>query len=98
MSENFGSDFITVTDEEGNEIELEHLDTVEYNGSTYLSFFPTEQEGEDLPEEEQGLIILKVIEEGGEEILTTLEDDDELDAVYQLFMENLFDEEEAEEE
>ena len=40
MSEEYGNDFITLTDEDGNEIELEHLDTVEYNGQTYLAFLP----------------------------------------------------------
>ena len=35
MSEQFGPDFITVTDEDGKEYELEHLDTLEYNGQTY---------------------------------------------------------------
>lgn len=96
MEEDFGSNFITVTDEDGNELELEHLDTLEWNGSTYLSFFPTVQEGEEVPEEELGLIILKVVEEDGEEILSTLETDEELEAVYEKFMENL-DEEESEE-
>ena len=40
MSEEFGPDFITVTDEDGNEFELEHLGTLEYNGQTYMAFFP----------------------------------------------------------
>lgn len=94
MEENYGPNFITLTDEEGNEIELEHLDTIEWDGTTYLSFFPVEQEGEDNPEEELGLIILKVIEENGEDLLSTLESDEEIDLIYQKFMENLFDEEE----
>ena len=38
MSEEYGNDFITLTDEEGNQIELEHLDTLEYNGETYMAF------------------------------------------------------------
>lgn len=38
MSEGFGPDFITITDEDGNEFELEHLDTIEYNGQTYMAF------------------------------------------------------------
>ena len=29
MDEEFGADFITLTDEEGNEFELEYLDTLE---------------------------------------------------------------------
>ncbi len=93
MEESFGPNFITVTDEEGNEIELEHLDTIEWNGQTYLAFFPVEHEGEELAEEEEGLIILKAIEENGEEILSTLDNDEELDAVYEQFMEILFDDE-----
>ena len=43
MSEEFGPDFITVTDEDGNEFELEHVDTLEYNGQTYMAFFPAIQ-------------------------------------------------------
>ena len=47
MSEEFGPDFITVTDEDGNEFELEHLDTLEYNGQTYMAFFPAVEGKED---------------------------------------------------
>ena len=32
MEENFGPDFITVTDEDGNDFELELVDTLEYQG------------------------------------------------------------------
>ena len=98
MDENFGSNFITVTDEDGNEIELEHLNTIEWNGETYLAFFPTEQEGEETDEEEMGLIILKLVEADGEEILSTLDSDEEMDAVYAQFMEHLFDDEDEDEE
>lgn len=62
MSEEYGANFITVTDDDGNEFELEHLDTIEYNGQTYLAFFPAEHEGEEAPnEEELGLVILKTV-------------------------------------
>ena len=47
MSEEYGANFITVTDEEGNEFELEHLDTIEFQGQTYLAFFPAVQDGEE---------------------------------------------------
>ncbi len=93
MDEQYGSNFITVTDEDGNELELEHLDTLEWNGNTYLSFFPTVQEDEEVPEEELGLIILKLVEENGEELFSTLDNDEELEAVYEQFMETLFDDE-----
>ena len=103
MSEEFGPDFISVTDEDGNEFELEHLDTIEYNGQTYMAFFPAvESEGEDGDsvkdvdlDEEYGLIILKVVDVNGEEQLSTLDSDEELELVYQQFMESLFQEEDG---
>ena len=91
MSEGFGPDFITVTDEDGNEFELEHLDTLEYNGQTYMAFFPAVPEGgAEEDEDEYGLIILKAITVDGEEQLSTLDSEEELEAVYQQFMETLF--------
>ena len=101
MSEEFGPDFITVTDEDGNEFELEHLDTLEYNGQTYMAFFPAvqgEEKGDgvqevDLDDEEYGLIILKAVNVDGEEQLSTLDSEEELEAVYQQFMEELFEDE-----
>ena len=95
MSEEYGANFITVTDEEGNEFELEHLDTIEFQGQTYPAFFPAVQDGEEAQnEEEMGLVILKAIQENGEEILSTLDSDEEIDAVYNEFMKELFAEEE----
>lgn len=98
MSEDFESTFITLTDEDGNDIELEYLDTVEYNGAVYMSFFPSipEEEAETAEDnEDYGLIILKVISDNGEEEeLITIDDEAELNAVYDLFMESLFSDEE----
>ena len=45
-------------------------------------------------DEEYGLIIMKVVEENGEEQLSTLDSDEELELVYQQFMEQLFADEE----
>ena len=87
MSEDFGPTFLTVTDEDGQELVLEFLDAVEYNGQIYQAFFPAETEDE----EENGLVILKVVHEDGEDLLSTLDSDEELEAVYDLFMESLFD-------
>ena len=99
MSEEFGPTFITVTDDEGNEIELEHLDTLEIEGTVYMAFFPAQfadAEEEPVDDEEYGLIILKVVRQNGEELLATVDDEDELEAVYEQFMEILFSEEEDE--
>ena len=86
MSEEYGNDFITLTDEDGNEIELEHLDTVEYNNQTYMAFLPAEMSLDDAYE----LILMKVeLEEDGEEMLVTLDDEDEEAEMFQIFSERL---------
>jgi uncharacterized protein YrzB (UPF0473 family) len=95
MSEQYGNDFISVTDDDGNEFELEHLDTIEYENTIYMAFLPGDMDEND---EDYGMIILKVIEENGEEILATVDDDREMEAVYNKFMEQLFSEEEESEE
>lgn len=93
MREEFGPTFITVTDEDGNEIVLEFVDSLEYNGQVYQAFFPAETEGENEDDPDNGLVILKVIHEDGEDLLSTLDSDEELDAVYDQFIELLFSEE-----
>lgn len=92
MSEEFGSDYITITDDEGNAFELEHLDTFEHGDDLYMVFLPADMDEKD---ENYGLIILKVIEENGEEILTTIDDDLELETVYNAYMKMLFEAEEG---
>lgn len=92
MSEEFGPTFITVTDEDGQEIVLEFIDALEYNGQMYQAFFPAETEGEE-EDPDSGLVILKVLHEDGEDVLSTPDSDEELEAVYNLFMESLFEEE-----
>ena len=94
MSEDFGPTFITVTDDDGREIVLEFVDALEHNGQQYQAFFPAETEGEDEDDPDNGLVILKVLHEDGEDILSTLDSDEELETVYDLFMESLFDEDE----
>lgn len=93
MSEDFGPTFLTVTDEEGNELVLEFIDALEHNGQLYQAFFPAETEGEE-DDPDAGLVIMKVLREDGEDILSTPDSDEELEEVYELFMESLFDGEE----
>ena len=96
MSEDFGPNIVTVIDEEtGEEIELEFIDALEYNGTVYRAFFPMVDEDEEPEnEEEYGLIILKAEMENGEEFLVQIEDEDELNAVYDQFMEQILEDEE----
>lgn len=93
MSDEFGSDFMTIVDEDGTEYELEVLSTLEYNGNTYLAVIPAGGE-EELKME---VSILKSVEEDGESILCAIEDEAELEAVYDLIMDALYEEEDEEE-
>ena len=98
MSEEFGGEFISLTDEEGTEFELEYCTTVEYDGSVYMAFLTVTEADEDTEEpeesEDDGLVILKVIQVDGEDQLATLDNEEELNAVYELVMEDLFSEDE----
>ena len=97
MSEDFGPNFITLTDEDGNDIELEYVDAIEVDGQTYMAFFPTvDDEADEAAAEDFGLVILKSVMENGEELLSTLDSDKELDKVYDLFMEQLMADEDEE--
>ena len=86
----YGSDFLTIADEDGNEFELEVLSSLEYNGCTYLAVIPAAGSADDL---ELGVTILKSTEEDGEAILTVIEDETELEAVQDILMDSLYEEE-----
>ena len=94
MAENFGSDFITIVDEDGTEYELEVLTTLEWNGSSYMAVVPAVDADEDVDLE---VSILKSVDEDGEPILCAIEDEAELQAVYDLIMDQLYEEDEEEE-
>lgn len=96
MNDEFGPNFVTLTDDEGNDIELEYVDALEHNGTTYMAFFPVvEEDSEDEEnEEEYGLVILKSQMENGEEFLVSIDDEEEIDKVYDLFMEQILSDEE----
>lgn len=97
MSDTFGSDFMTIVDEDGTEYEIEVLSTLEYNGCTYLAVTLAVFEEEDAADPE--VSILKSVDDpDGEPILCAIEDEAELEAVYSLIMEQLYEEEETEED
>lgn len=92
MADNYGSDFMTIVDEDGEEYELEVLTSVEYNGETYLAVIPAGLEEDSTPE----VSILKSVEEDGEPILCAVEDESELQTVYDMIMDLLYEEEDDE--
>jgi uncharacterized protein YrzB (UPF0473 family) len=90
MADEYGSDFITIVDEDGTEFELEVLTSIEYNGDTYLAVTLAGNEDEDL----EISILKSVEEEEGDPILCAVEDEIELETVYNLIMDQIYEEEE----
>ena len=95
MAEAFGSDYMTIVDEDGEEFELEILTSMDWNGSTYLAVVPAGMDDEEDMSLE--VSILKSVEENGEPILCAIEDDQELETVYELIMQQLYEEDSDEE-
>ena len=84
-------EFYTLTDEEGNELQIEVIGSAEINGTMYYAMIPVD----DQPDEEDvyEYVILKAEkDEDGEEILVTIDDDDEFDDVADYFDDMLSDE------
>ncbi len=75
------SGILTLTDENGNDIDFEYLDCIDYEGKEYLVLMPAEEESGEI-------VILEVepVDEENENYLS-VEDEDVLNAVYEIFKE-----------
>jgi uncharacterized protein YrzB (UPF0473 family) len=93
MDEDFGASYISLTDDEGNEFELEHLSTFEFEDAEYMVFLPADM---DVDDPDYGYIILKVEEVDGEEQFVSVDDENELQRVYDYYMEVIFEDEDEE--
>jgi uncharacterized protein YrzB (UPF0473 family) len=71
---------IVLTDDEGNDVEFEWLDTIQMNGQTYVVVLPTEDDTEEV-------VILKMEQEDDEDTFVGLEDEEEVNAVFEEFKE-----------
>ena len=90
--EEYESELITITDEDGTVHELEILGNMDYNGKTYYLFVPANIDELDVDDPDYGYIILEAIMEDEDEVFLSIEDDDELQEVYELVMSLMEDE------
>ena len=92
MDNNYESEFYTLTDEDGNEIEFEVIDSAVIDGVEYFAMVPA-----DAKEPADGMIEYVVLkkekDEDGEDVFVTIDDDDEFDKVADFF-DDRFDSEE----
>ena len=77
---------LTLTDENGADVDFEYLDCIEYQGKEYLVLMPLEEE------ESNEIVILEVepVDEENENYLA-VNDEDVLEAVYAIFKERYAD-------
>ena len=75
------SGILTLTDENGQDVDFEYLDCLEYQGTEYLVLMPADQ-----PETEIVILQVEPVDEENENYLA-VEDETILDAVYGLFKE-----------
>ncbi|MBR6114573.1 MAG: DUF1292 domain-containing protein [Oscillospiraceae bacterium] len=98
MSKEFGGDFITIADEEGNEYELELLDVLDIDDKSYSVFVPANIDSMDVNDPDYGLIFLRNREENGEDYFDSIDDEEEEQRVYEYYQLILDAEEGGEEE
>lgn len=96
MDENYEGEeldnIVILNDEDGNEVKFEFLDLVELDDEEYVVLLPVTEEGE---EDEGEVVILKVEdnddEESEEESYVSVEDEDTLNKVFEIFKEKFKD-------
>ena len=95
MEENFGGEeldnIVVLNDEQGNEVQFEFLDLVELDDEEYVVLLPVTEEGE---EDEGEVVILKIEdtdEDSEEESYVSIEDEEILNKVFEIFKEKFKD-------
>ena len=86
--------YTIATEKKRPKVDAPRRDWLEHKGITYMAFFPAVLEDVDEESDDYGLVILKSVQEDGEELLSTLDSEEELTEVYELFMAELFEDEE----
>ena len=74
---------ITISDDEGNEVDFELVDAIEHNGKKYCILYPEGLSEEEREDEEP--LILEYVLEGDEDFLEEIIDDDEYDEIYNIY-------------
>ena len=95
MSEDLNNEeldnIVILNDEDGNEVEFEFLDLIEFDGEQYVVLLPTDESEED---EEAGEVVILKLEDSEseeEESYVSVDDEDILNKVFEIFKEKFKD-------
>lgn len=80
FEDELNENIIVLNDENGNEVEFEYLDLIEYNGGEYIILLPTDEEAEEV-------VILRIEDGEDEEAYVSVDDEATLMAVFDIFKE-----------
>ena len=85
------SNIIILSDENGEDVQFEFLDLIEYDSEEYVVLLPVEGE---MDEDDGEVVILKVEDSGDEEeeSYVSVDDEETLNAVFEIFKEKFKDE------
>ncbi|MGI6688741.1 MAG: DUF1292 domain-containing protein [Christensenellales bacterium] len=87
------TNLVELTDEDGNVAQFEYLDTIEHKGESYVVFLALAEEDEEEEnenEDEGEVVILKIAQDDeGEDIYVSCEDDGIVEEVFEIFLQNL---------
>ena len=91
-------DTVVLVDENGEEVEFEHLDTIEMNDSEYVVLLPMEEEANEEDDVDE-VVILKIEHNSeGEDSFVSVEDEEELNTVFDEFKRRMEEEYDTDEE
>lgn len=92
--DSFGSDIVTLIDDEGQEHEFEMVDSLEHNGVNYVALVASYDNPDDMLDDDGELMILRICEseaDDEDDYLEAIEDEEEFDEISAIFMERLSD-------
>ena len=91
MEEEYWSNVVILNDEDGNEVKFEFLDIIELDSEQYAILLPVEED-----DENEGEVVILKIEDNGEnsdeETYVSVDDEETLNKVFQMFKEEFKDE------
>lgn len=91
-------DVLVLVDEKGEEIEFEYLDTIEMDGMEYAVLLPVDDSNDEEETETEEVVILRLDkDDAGEDSFVSVDDDEELQKVFDAFKKKIQDQYDAEE-